>query len=55
MMSYKNPMSFENNNIHTPKKKQNAIFKKFSTFYFKMPIEAAIFTGNKLYQHDPND
>ena len=55
MMSYKNPMSFENNNIHTPKKKQNAIFKKFSTFYFKMPIEATIFTGNKLYQHDPND
>ena len=37
------------------KKKQNAIFKKFSTFYFKMPVEAPIFTGNKLYEDDPNN
>ena len=51
-------MSFDNKNIHSPKKnkiKQNAIFKKFSTFYFKMPVEAPIFTGNKLYQDDPNN
>ena len=30
-----NPMSFENSNIHSPKKKKNAVFKIFSTFYFK--------------------
>ena len=46
-------MSFENNNIHSPKKKTE--FKKFSTFYFKMPVESPTFTGNKLYQDDPND
>ena len=38
-----------------PKKNQNDIFQNFSTFYFKMLVEAPIFTRNKLYQRDPND
>ena len=54
MMSYKNPMSFESNNIHSPKKLECYILK-ILTFYCKMPIEAPIFPGNKLYQDDPND
>ena len=28
---------------------------KDSTFNSKMPVEAPIFTRNKLYQDDPND
>ena len=49
------PMSHENNNIHSPKKPRMLIFQKFPTFYFKISVEALIFTGNKLYQDDSND
>ena len=58
MMSYKNPMSFEHKNIYSPKqkqKKQNDIFLKFWTLYFKMRVETPIITENKLNQDDPND
>ena len=49
-----NPKSFKNNNIHSPKKTRMLIFLKFSTFSFKISVEAPIFTGNKLYQDDRN-
>ena len=50
-----NSMSFENNNVHSPKKTQNAKLSKVSTSNSKIPVEAPIFTRNKLYQDDPNN
>ena len=45
-------MSFENDNVHSPNKIECL---KFLTFYSKMPVEAPIFTRNKLNQGGPND
>ena len=47
-----NPMSLENNNVLSAKKNK---FSKVSIFNSKMPVEAPIFTRNKLYQDDLND
>ena len=50
-------MLFENNNVHSPKKKKTGMlkFSKVSTFNSKKLVEEPIFTKNKLYQDDPND
>ena len=37
------------------KKPRILTISEFSTFYFKIPVEAPTFTGNKLYQDDSND
>ena len=51
MMSYKSPMSFENNNIHSQKKKHLYIFlfkiymflKKFQLSTLKYPLKYNIY------------
>ena len=49
-----NSMSFEKK-MSTVQKSRMLIFPKVSTFYSKIPVEAPIFTRNKLYQDDPSD